>query len=41
MTNSVLTLIMLVAGWYALKSSTRRFKKKGKCGCGCGCNLAR
>ena len=37
MTTSVFALIAIVSGWYALKVSTKPFRKKGNCGCGCGC----
>ena len=35
MTGSVFALFVIVSVWYALKASTKQFRKKGNCGCGC------
>ncbi len=40
MTSSVFALVVIVSAWYALKSSTKRFRRGGDCSCGCGCRGA-
>lgn len=34
MTSSVFALVAIVSVWYALKSSTKRYRRGGNCGCG-------